>query len=88
MGRTGSFILLDTVLNRICKGAREINIAATLEHIRDQRAKMVKTKVSSAYRVRVGHGISFDYALGSIRIRLRGRCRRSDPFTEGTTAVK
>lgn len=45
VGRTGTFILLDTVLNRICKGAREINIAATLEHIRDQRAKMVKTKV-------------------------------------------
>lgn len=45
VGRTGTFILLDMVLNRICKGAREINIAATLEHIRDQRAKMVKTKV-------------------------------------------
>ena len=36
---------MDIVLNRICKGAREINIAATLEHIRDQRTKMVKTKV-------------------------------------------
>ena len=46
VGRTGNYILLDIVLNRICKGAREINIAATLEHIRDQRAKMVKTKVS------------------------------------------
>jgi protein tyrosine phosphatase len=45
VARTGTYILLDTVLNRICKGAREINIAATLEHIRDQRAKMVKTKV-------------------------------------------
>jgi receptor-type tyrosine-protein phosphatase N len=45
VGRTGTFILLDIVLNRIYKGAREINIAATLEHIRDQRAKMVKTKV-------------------------------------------
>ena len=45
VGRTGTYILLDTVLNRIAKGAREINIAATLEHIRDQRAKMVKTKV-------------------------------------------
>lgn len=44
VGRTGAYILLDIVLNRICKGAREINIAATLEHIRDQRAKMVKTK--------------------------------------------
>ncbi|CAF3787903.1 unnamed protein product [Rotaria socialis] len=44
VGRAGTYILLDIVLNRICKGAREINIAATLEHIRDQRAKMVKTK--------------------------------------------
>ena len=45
VGRTGTYIMLDIVLNRIYKGAREINIAATLEHIRDQRAKMVKTKV-------------------------------------------
>jgi len=45
VGRTGAYILFDIVLNRIYKGAREINIAATLEHIRDQRAKMVKTKV-------------------------------------------
>ncbi|UJR21066.1 hypothetical protein I4U23_024166 [Adineta vaga] len=44
VGRTGTYILLDMVLKRIYKGAREINIAATLEHIRDQRAKMVKTK--------------------------------------------
>jgi len=44
VGRTGTYILLDIVLNRICKGAREIDIAATLEHIRDQRDKMVKTK--------------------------------------------
>ncbi|CAF4541945.1 unnamed protein product, partial [Rotaria sp. Silwood2] len=44
VGRTGTYILLDIVLNRIYKGAREINIAATLEHIRDQRPKMVKTK--------------------------------------------
>ncbi|CAF0783006.1 unnamed protein product [Adineta ricciae] len=44
VGRTGTYIMLDIVLNRIYKGAREINIAATLEHIRDQRAKMVKTK--------------------------------------------
>ncbi|CAF3413861.1 unnamed protein product [Rotaria sp. Silwood1] len=44
VGRTGTYILLDIVLNRIYKGAREINIAATLEHIRDQRPKMIKTK--------------------------------------------
>ena len=28
----------------LCAGAKEIDIAATLEHIRDQRMQMVKTK--------------------------------------------
>lgn len=32
------------VLNRISKGAKEIDIAATLEHIRDQRTGAVCTK--------------------------------------------
>lgn len=32
------------VLNRMTKGAKEIDIAATLEHIRDQRPDMVATK--------------------------------------------
>lgn len=32
------------VLNRMAKGAKEIDIAATLEHIRDQRPDMVTTK--------------------------------------------
>jgi receptor-type tyrosine-protein phosphatase N len=32
------------VLNRINKGSKEIDIAATLEHIRDQRSGMVQTK--------------------------------------------
>jgi len=44
VGRTGTYILLDMVLNRIVKETKEIDIAATLEHIRDQRANMVKTK--------------------------------------------
>ncbi|KAK3108707.1 hypothetical protein FSP39_013802, partial [Pinctada imbricata] len=43
-GRTGTYCLVDMVLNRMTKGAKEIDIAATLEHIRDQRMKMVKTK--------------------------------------------
>lgn len=43
-GRTGTYILLDMVLNRMLKGVKEIDIAATLEHLRDQRANMVKTK--------------------------------------------
>jgi len=30
----------------LCSGAKEIDIAATLEHIRDQRVNMVRTKVS------------------------------------------
>uniref|UniRef100_A0A1L8DK27 Protein tyrosine phosphatase n=2 Tax=Nyssomyia neivai TaxID=330878 RepID=A0A1L8DK27_9DIPT len=43
-GRTGAYILLDLVLARMNKGAREIDIAATLEHLRDQRAALVATR--------------------------------------------
>lgn len=43
-GRTGAYILLDLVLGRMSKGAREIDIAATLEHLRDQRAGLVATR--------------------------------------------
>ncbi|XP_063076121.1 receptor-type tyrosine-protein phosphatase N2-like [Engraulis encrasicolus] len=43
-GRTGTYILIDMVLNKMSKGAKEIDIAATLEHLRDQRANMVQTK--------------------------------------------
>ncbi|CRK93061.1 CLUMA_CG006471, isoform A [Clunio marinus] len=43
-GRAGAYILLDLVLGRMNKGAREIDIAATLEHLRDQRARLVETK--------------------------------------------
>ncbi|XP_050418633.2 receptor-type tyrosine-protein phosphatase N2 [Patella vulgata] len=42
--RSGTYILIDMVLNRMAKGAKEIDMAATLEHIRDQRMSMVKTK--------------------------------------------
>ncbi|XP_074857677.1 receptor-type tyrosine-protein phosphatase-like N isoform X2 [Carettochelys insculpta] len=43
-GRTGTYILIDMVLNRMGKGVKEIDIAATLEHVRDQRPGMVQTK--------------------------------------------
>ncbi|KAM8934820.1 receptor-type tyrosine-protein phosphatase-like N [Pelodytes ibericus] len=43
-GRTGSYILIDMVLNRMAKGVKEIDIAASLEHVRDQRPGMVRTK--------------------------------------------
>ncbi|KAL0985617.1 hypothetical protein UPYG_G00159500 [Umbra pygmaea] len=43
-GRTGTYILIDMVLNRMAKGVKEIDIAATLEHIRDQRPNLVCTK--------------------------------------------
>ena len=47
-GRTGSYILLDLVIARMVKGTcKEIDIAATLEHLRDQRAgRIVATKVN------------------------------------------
>lgn len=44
VGRSGAYCLLDMVLNRMAKGAKEIDIAATLEHVRDQRAGAVATK--------------------------------------------
>ncbi|XP_026758013.2 receptor-type tyrosine-protein phosphatase N2 isoform X2 [Galleria mellonella] len=43
-GRSGTYCLIDMVLNRMAKGAKEIDIAATLEHIRDQRPRTVATK--------------------------------------------
>uniref|UniRef100_A0A8C7Y9G5 Protein tyrosine phosphatase receptor type Na n=1 Tax=Oryzias sinensis TaxID=183150 RepID=A0A8C7Y9G5_9TELE len=42
--RSGTYILIDMVLNRMAKGVKEIDIAATLEHIRDQRPGLVRTK--------------------------------------------
>lgn len=89
VGRTGTYILLDIVLNRICKGAREINIAATLEHIRDQRAKMVKTKVRKTFSS--SFEIINDFPLlllGSIRICLRCCSRRSNLFIKSITTIK
>ena len=44
VGRSGTYVLLDMVLNRMSKGCKEIDIAAALEHIRDQRGGMVQTK--------------------------------------------
>jgi len=43
-GRSGTYVLIDMVLNRMNKGSKEIDIAATLEHIRDQRSGMVQTR--------------------------------------------
>jgi len=44
VGRTGTFILIDMILNKIIKGAKEIDLAATVEYLRDQRIDMVKSK--------------------------------------------
>jgi protein tyrosine phosphatase len=54
VGRTGTYSTIDMVLNRLSKGAKEIDIAATLEHIRDQRMNVVKTKEQ------------FEFALASV----------------------
>jgi len=44
VGRTGTFILIDMILNKIMKEAKEIDLAATLEFLRDQRIEMIKQK--------------------------------------------
>ncbi|KAL4688552.1 hypothetical protein H8959_004804 [Pygathrix nigripes] len=43
-GGPGTYILIDMVLNRMAKGVKEIDIAATLEHVRDQRPGLVRSK--------------------------------------------
>uniref|UniRef100_A0A0R3RGV3 Protein-tyrosine-phosphatase n=1 Tax=Elaeophora elaphi TaxID=1147741 RepID=A0A0R3RGV3_9BILA len=42
-GRTGTFCLLDMILNRVTKGVKELNVAGSLEHLRDQRPGMVES---------------------------------------------
>lgn len=46
VGRTGTFLLIDMILNKIVKEAKEIDLAATIEFLRDQRIEMVKSKVN------------------------------------------
>jgi receptor-type tyrosine-protein phosphatase N len=45
VGRTGTYMLIDMALSRIQSGAKEINLAASVEYLRDHRPHMVKTKV-------------------------------------------
>ena len=39
--RTGTYCLIDMVLNRIAKGVKEMDMAAAVEHLRDQRMAAV-----------------------------------------------
>lgn len=43
-GRSGTYTLIDIILNRIKNGAKEIDPRATLEHLRDQRMGLCATK--------------------------------------------
>uniref|UniRef100_A0A8C0N0N2 Protein tyrosine phosphatase receptor type N n=1 Tax=Canis lupus familiaris TaxID=9615 RepID=A0A8C0N0N2_CANLF len=63
-GRTGTYILIDMVLNRMAKGVKEIDIAATLEHVRDQRPGLVRSKTH------------LQCQRGAGPAALLGRCRR------------
>lgn len=42
--QSACYVLIDLVLNKIYRGAKEIDISATLEHLRDQRCGSVATK--------------------------------------------
>ncbi|OWK12838.1 PTPRN, partial [Cervus elaphus hippelaphus] len=57
-GRTGTYILIDMVLNRMAKGVKEIDIAATLEHVRDQRPGLVRSKVTVSLYTHPSHDLS------------------------------
>lgn len=43
-GRSGTYTLIDTILERIKNGAKEIDPRATLEHLRDQRVGLCATQ--------------------------------------------
>lgn len=43
-GRSGTYTLIDIILERIRKGAKEIDPRATLEHLRDQRMGLCATQ--------------------------------------------
>eukprot|EP00794_Sanderia_malayensis_P003012 gene3012-3470_t len=69
VGRTGTYILIDMVLKKMIKGTKEIDIAATLEHLRDQRPDMVKTKAQ------------FEFTLAAVAEEIfRSACRKSAIF--------
>lgn len=40
-GRAGTYCLIDLVVNRIAKGVKEIDMEASLEHLRDQRPFLI-----------------------------------------------
>lgn len=44
IGRTGTYIMIDMILNKITKEVKEIDLAATLEYMRDQRIDFIKNK--------------------------------------------
>lgn len=43
-GRSGTYTLIDIILERIKNGAKEIDLRATLEHLRDQRVALCATQ--------------------------------------------
>lgn len=49
IGRSGAYILIDMVINKIVRGAKEIDLSATLEYLRDQRAQIVNKKYLYEY---------------------------------------
>ena len=45
-GRSGTYALVDLVLRRVTQGnLKELNVAATAEHLRDYRPEMIRSKV-------------------------------------------
>jgi len=52
VGRTGTYILIDMALSRIQSGVKEMNLVATVEHLRDHRPHMVMTKAQFEFALR------------------------------------
>ncbi|XP_065080145.1 receptor-type tyrosine-protein phosphatase-like N isoform X2 [Ochlerotatus camptorhynchus] len=87
-GRTGAYILLDLVLGRMNKGAREIDIAATLEHLRDQRAGLVATRQQFEFvLMAVAEEVHAILKALPQNSNASGEKRPSDPTTTTTTTT-
>lgn len=79
------------VLNKISKGAKEIDIAATLEYLRDQRPGMIKNKVNIidifAYQSIKITNLLLEIQKGSIWVFICGNHGRTSQYVKSIATI-
>ncbi|CAI4227825.1 unnamed protein product [Auanema sp. JU1783] len=66
-GRTGVYCAVDLLCNRLLRGVRQIDVVASVEHLRDQRDGMVRT------------GDQFRFIYGSVAQEVSMLIKKKDP---------